>query len=336
MKPTNFATCMARFFNEHLAMQRDASPNTIRAYRDAFTLLLRYCRDQENHDPERITLEQIRPKLIKRFLRHLEQRGSSSRTRNQRLSAIHAFFRYLLVERPEHMLQCQQILAIPMQNWSRKPIPYLSPDDLAAVLSSPNLGKMDGRRDAVLLTLLYDTGARVQEIIDLSIRDVRLEAPAQIRLTGKGRKTRTVPLMDGTTDLLRRYLHEHGIDAPEYADHPLFWNRQRRRLTRSGIRYILRKHTETARQNRPTLPQRVSPHMLRHSKAMHLLQAGNDIVIIQAILGHVDCKTSAIYARANLEMTREALHKTNANGPPKPILPPWQQNPSLMEWLRSL
>lgn len=336
MKPTDFAVCLARFFSDHLALQRNASPNTIRAYRDAFTLLLRYCRDHAGRDPERISLEQIDSAVVKDFLQHLERRGCSPRTRNQRLSAIHAFYRYLQVERPEFILQCQRILAIPMQRQPREPIPYLSPDDLAAVLSSPDLGTQDGRRDAVLLTLLYDTGARVQELIDLSVRDVRLDTPAQVRLTGKGRKTRAVPLMDGTAALLRRYMCEHRLDSPERADHPLFWNRRRERLTRSGIRYILRKHAESARLSRPTLPRRVSPHMLRHSKAMHLIQAGNDIVVIQAVLGHADIKTSAIYARANLEMTREALRKTDGNGPSKPTMPPWQCNPGLMEWLQAL
>ena len=142
--------------------------------------------------------------------------------------------------------------------------------------------------------------------------------------------------MDETVNLLQRYMREHDLEAPKHTDHPLFWNRRGERFTRSGIGYILRKHVECARAHRQTLPQRVSPHMLRHSKAMHLLQAGNDMVIIQAILGHADIKTSAIYARANLEMVREALQKTGTNGPAKPSLPSWQRNSGLMEWLRKL
>ena len=336
MKPTDFAAYLTRFFSEHLADQRNARPNTIKAYRDAFTLLLRHARDQCGVAPEHLTLNRLDVKLVRAFLRHLEERGVSARSRNQRLSAIHAFFRYLQVEQPERIMQCQQILAIPMQRWRREPVHYLSPDDLAAVLAVPDLALQEGRRDAVLLTLLYDTGARVQEIIDLSVRGVRVDAPMQVRLTGKGNKTRVVPLMEETANLLRSYIREHGLDHPERFDHPLFWNRRCERLSRSGVRYILRKHAETARQHRSCLPQRVSPHTLRHSKAMHLLQAGNDIVVIQAILGHADIKTSAIYAHANLEMTRRALEKTMNKGPLKPSIPSWHRNPGLMEWLNSL
>ena len=336
MRPTDFATHLARFFADHLAAQRNASPNTTKAYRDAFLLLLRDCRDHGGHAPERLTLDHVDVDLVRNYLRHLEERGSSARTRNQRLSAIHAFFRYLQVEEPQRILQCQQILAIPLQRWQRQPVHYLSPDDLAAVLAAPDLGSREGRRDAVLLTFLYDTGARVQELIDLSVRDIRLDAPSQVWLTGKGRKTRVVPLMEGTVNLMRSYLREHHLETADRLDHPLFWNRRNERLTRSGVRYILRKHVATARCQRPGLPQRVAPHMLRHSKAMHLLQAGNNIVIIQAILGHADVKTSAVYARANLEMTRNALEKTRGDAPSKPTLPPWQRQPGLMEWLRSL
>lgn len=336
MRPTDFATQLARFFADYLASQRNVRPNTIKAYRDAFLLFLRFCREHRSHVPERLTLDHVDMELVRGFVRHLEERGSSARTCNHRLSAIHAFFRYLQVEEPQRILQCQQILAIPVQRWQRQPVHYLSPDDLAAVLAAPDLGTREGRRDAVLLTFLYDTGARVQELIDLSVRDIRLDAPSQVRLTGKGNKTRVVPLMEGTVTLMRSYLREHRLEAADRLDHPLFWNRRNERLTRSGVRYILRKHAATARCQRPGLPQGVAPHMLRHSKAMHLLQAGNNIVIIQAILGHADVKTSALYARANLEMTRDALEKTSGDVPPKPTLPSWQRDPGLMEWLRSL
>ena len=336
MKPTDFAIHLARFFSDHLAAQRNASPNTIRSYRDVFTLLLRYCRDHRGRQPDRLTLDGIDTGLVREFLRHLKERGCSARTRNQRLSAIHAFFRYLQVEQPGRILQCQQILAIPMQRWGRGPVRYLSPDDLAALLGAPDLSRPQGRRDAVLLTLLYDTGARVQEIIDLSVHDVRLDTPAQVLLTGKGRKTRVVPLMDETVRLLRTYFREHRLDTPDRGDHTVFWNRRRERLTRSGVRYILRKHLAAGRQDRPSMAPQASPHTLRHSKAMHILQAGGDITVVQAFLGHADLKTTAIYGRANLEMMRKALEKASTSGPEAPTLPPWKQDSGLMEWLRSM
>lgn len=336
MKPTDLAVHLSRFFTDHLAGQRDASPNTIRGYRDAFKLLLRYSRDQLGIPPDRLTLRSLTPDVIRSFLADLAQRPRhSARTRNHRLSAIHSFFRYLQSEDPTFLFQCQQVLAIPMQKAPQRPVAYLTPEDLGAILAAPDLSTTSGRRDAVLLSVLYDTGARVQEIIDLSVRDVRLEAPAQILLTGKGRKTRVVPLMTGTVALLREYLREHDLQSAGRSEHPFFWNRRRERLTRSGVRYILNRHAEHARQGRPGLPS-VHPHKLRHSKAMHLLQAGNPMVIIQAVLGHANVQTSSIYARADLEMTRAALEKTDPAGPTRPTLPSWQASPGLMEWLRSL
>lgn len=336
MKPTDLAIHLSRFFTDHLAGERNASPNTIKAYRDAFKLLLRYGRDQLDIPPDRLTLRTLTAEVIRNFLADLAQRPRHcARTRNHRLSAIHSFFRYVQSEDPEFLLQCQQILAIPMQKAPLRPLEYLNPDQLGAILATPDLSTAAGRRDAVLLCVLYDTGARVQEVIDLSVRDVRLDAPAQIRLTGKGRKTRVVPLMNSTVALVREYLREHDLQRPERIDAPLFWNRRHERLTRSGVRYILKQHAERAQRKQPGLPS-VYPHKLRHSKAMHLLQAGNPMVIIQAVLGHADVRTSSIYARADLEMTRAALEKTSAAGPTRPSLPSWQANPGLMEWLRSL
>jgi len=336
MKPTDLAVYLSRFFTDHLAGARSASPNTIKGYRDVFKLLLRHCRDQLGIPPDRLTLGGLSAEVIRNFLTALAQRPHHcARTRNQRLSAIHSFFRYVQSEDPAFLLQCQQVLAIPMQKAPARPVQYLHPDQLGAILAAPDLATAAGRRDAVLLCLLYDTGARVQEVIDLSVRDVRLDSPAQIRLMGKGRKTRVVPLMNSTVALLREYLREHDLQRPERVDAPLFWNRRHERLTRSGVRYILTQHAACARREQPGLPS-VHPHKLRHSKAMHLLQAGNPMVILQAVLGHADVRTSSIYARADIEMTRAALEKTSPAGPTQPSLPSWQANPGLMEWLRSL
>jgi len=336
MKPTDLALYLSRFFTEHLAGERNASPNTIKGYRDAFKLLLRYHRDHHDTPPDRLTVRALTPDVIRSFLKNLEERPRhSARTRNHRLSAIHSFFRFVQSEDPELLFQCQQILAIPMQRAPQRPIAYLGPNDLEAIFASPDLASPSGRRDAVLLCVLYDTGARVQELVDLCVRDVRLDTPAQIRLTGKGRKTRIVPLMESTVDLLHEYMLEHDILRAERAADPLFWNRRRERLTRSGVRYILNKHAANARLQRPGLPS-VHPHMLRHSKAMHLLQAGNPMVVIQAVLGHADVRTSSVYARADLEMTRAALEKTRQASPARPNIPSWKANTGLMEWLRSL
>jgi integrase/recombinase XerD len=187
----------------------------------------------------------------------------------------------------------------------------------------------------VLLSILYDTGARVQELIDLAVGDVRLDPPAQMRLLGKGRKMRAVPLMENTVQLLRDYIHETHLDRSEQFDKPLFRNLHHQRLSRSGIRYILHKYLVRARSKRPSLNRTVSPHTLRHSKGMHLLQSGISLDMIRDFLGHVDVKTTQIYARANLEMKRNAL-ETITQPSPVPSIPSWQQNKNLLDWLRSL
>ena len=336
MKPTDFSIHVTSFLTHYLAAQRNLSANTIKAYRDVVTLLLRFCRDVQGIAPEKLRLEQIDVSLVEAFLDYLEkERRSSPRTRNHRLAALHAFFRYVQTEEPDRMLQSQKILAIPQRRHARPTVAYLSKEELAEVLAQPDLRTPAGRRDAVLLSILYDTGARVQELIDLSVGDVRLDPPAQLRLLGKGRKMRAVPLMENTVQLLRDYIHETHLDRSEQFDKPLFRNMRNQRLSRSGIRYILHKYLVRARSKRPSLNRTVSPHTLRHSKGMHLLQSGISLDMIRDFLGHVDVKTTQIYARANLEMKRNALEKIT---PPSPVpsIPSWQQNKNLLDWLRSL
>jgi site-specific recombinase XerD len=197
------------------------------------------------------------------------------------------------------------------------------------------LATVKGRRDAVLLSLLYDSGARAQELADLSVRDVRLESPAQVRITGKGEKRRTVPLMQSIVELLRDYLREQRLTDPQDGDKPLFRNRYGRHLSRSGIRYILEKYVEKTRLNRRTGLPKVSPHTLRHTKAMHLLQSGNPLVVIRDFLGHADVKSTEIYARADMDMKRRALEKASDKSP-TPEVPFWNKDQDLLQWLRSL
>ena len=336
MKPTDFSIHVTSFLTHYLAAQRNLSPNTIKAYRDVFTLLLRFCRDVRGIPPEKLRLEHVDVSLVETFLDHLEtERKSSPRTRNHRLATLHAFFRYVQAEEPAHMLQCQRILAIPLRRHVRPTVGYLSKNELAEILAQPDLRTWEGRRDAVLLSVLYDTGARVQELIDLSVGDVRLDPPAQLRLVGKGRKMRAVPLMDNTIPLVRDHLQENRLDRSEQFDKPLFQNARGQRLSRSGVRYILQKYLGRARSKLPSLNRKVSPHTLRHAKGMHLLQSGISLDMIRDFLGHVDVKTTQIYARANLEMKRNALERITDSSPVRTI-PTWQQNKDLLDWLRSL
>ena len=336
MKPTDFSVHVTSFLTHYLAAQRNLSPNTIKAYRDVFTLLLRFCRDVRGIALERLSLAQIDASLVEAFLDHLaNDRHVSISTQNHRLAALHAFFRYVQSEVPERLLQSQQILAIPLRRHARSNVGYLSKEYLAQILAQPDLHTGAGRRDAVLLSVLYDAGARVQELIDLSAGDVRLDPPPQVRLMGKGRKMRAVPLMDATVELLRDHRRDNNLDRPEHADQPLFQNRQGGRLSRSGVRYHLQKYVQPVRHDHPGFTQPVSPHSLRHTKGMHLLQSGVPLEIIRDFLGHVDVKTTEIYARVNLEMKRKALEKVT-DVTPLPKIPSWKQNKTLLEWLHSL
>lgn len=336
MKPTDFSVHLTGFLSHHLAAQRNLSPNTIRAYRDTFTLFLRFCRDRRRITLERLALKHIDAALVEAFLDHLENdRRVSIQTQNHRLAAMHSFFRYLQSEVPDHLLRCQKILAIPLRRHPRKLVDYLSRERLAEILAQPDLHSPQGRRDAVLLSVLYDTGARVQELIDVTVDDVRLDPPAQVRLFGKGRKMRAVPLMDRTARLLRDHLRENQLDRPGQSEAPVFQNRHGKRLTRWGVRYILNKYVNTVQDARPTFTQPVTPHTLRHTKGMHLLQAGISLEIIRDFLGHESVTTTQLYAQANLEMKQKALEKLS-DTPAFPDIPSWKKDRSLLEWLHTL
>jgi site-specific recombinase XerD len=336
MKPTDFATRLTAFLMQYLPSQRNVSPNTIKGYRDVFSVLLRFCRDHRDLPPERLHLEHLDASLIEAFLIHLEtERNCGARTRNHRLAALHSFFRYLQVEEPDRILQCQRILAIPSKRFVKPEIDYLRAADLEILLAQPDLSRREGRRDAVLLSVLYDTAARSHELVGLSPRDLRLEPPAFVRIAGKGRKIRAVPLMDATVTLLRQYLEENHLQNPEASDEPLFQNRRGGRLSRSGLRYILLKYVRKTRAIRAGLPRRVSPHTLRHTKAMHMVEADVPLIAIRDILGHSDFKTTEIYGKANLEMKRQALEKVSGDSP-RVSIPSWQRDQSLLDWLRSL
>jgi integrase/recombinase XerD len=335
MKPTNLSIQLTNFLSHYLAGQRNLSTNTIKAYRDTFILLLQFCRDVKDISTEKLCLEHINVALIEEFLEYLEkERHCKACTLNHRLTSLHAFFRYLQVTSPEHLLQCQQILSMPLRRFVRPIVEYLSKEHLTALLAQPDLSTQEGRRDAVLLSVLYDTGARVQELIDISVGDLRLNKPEQIRLLGKGRKIRIVPLMQSTVELLRNYLQEHHLLTPDKFDYPLFQSHNNKRLSRSGVRYIFQKYAQQVRKQHSEFNQSISPHSLRHTKGMNLLQGGVSLDIIRDFLGHVDIKTTEIYARANLEMKRKALEKVS--GAPIPKLPAWKENKSLLQWLQSL
>jgi site-specific recombinase XerD len=286
---------------------------------------------------EKISVSDFCADHIVLYLDWLETvRNNTIATRNNRLAAIHAFAKYVERAMPEKMHPMQEITALPLKKTGSAAPKYLSTEALKLLLSAPDGNSESGRRDATLLALLYDSGARVQELCDLIVSDVRLEPPCTIRLTGKGSKTRIVPLMPPMTVLLRRYMEERGFSDPAKRDAPLFTNRCGEKLTRKGISYILKKYYLKAKLSRPELyADTISPHCLRHSKSMHLLQAGVNLIYIRDILGHADIKTTEIYARIDGEMKRKALEKATL-GAASELLPVWQKNKGLLSWLKSL
>ncbi len=337
MKPTDFAYSLTSYLSKYLPGEVGASSNTIQSYRDTFSILIKYCASEKNIAAEKLTLHHLDMKLIGSFLNWLEEeRKCCILTRNQRLAAIHAFFKYLQVEQPHLLYQYQQILAIPMKKFRKKSVNYLTLDAIKNLLDMPDRNTKGGRRDLVLLSLIYDCGARVQEIADVRVADVRLHPPATIRLIGKGNKSRIVPLMEPMAKLIEHYLKDNNLFLPHCNEYPLFRNNEGNKLTRSGIAYILNKYYIEAKELfSECFPDTISPHVLRHSKAMHLLQSGVNLVYIRDLLGHVSVQTTEIYARADSSMKRRALEKAHNDIVPDE-LPEWQKNSDLLEWLQNL
>jgi integrase/recombinase XerD len=332
---TDFAVLLHRFLTSHLAGLRGCSPNTIASYRDTFKLLIAWFCDCRSIPPDKLTLDHIDADAITAFLDWLEtERHNSISTRNQRLAAVSSFFRWLQSQDPTRMAGCQNILAVPTKHTAQPSINHLTIEQTRCLLAAPDRSTRPGRRDATLLATLYDTAARVQEFADLTVRDIRPQPPALAVLTGKGRKTRHVPLGDNTAALLGAYLSEHGLDKPGHDDHPLFTNQQRNKLSRGGIAWIISKYQ--SRAGDPALAGAdLSPHVLRHSKAMHLYEAGVPLPYIRDILGHVELTTTEIYARASTEAKRKALEATYTEIVTDE-LPEWNHDTGLLTWLASL
>ena len=332
---TDFAVCLRRFLTTHLAGLRGCSPNTVGSYRDTFKLLIAYYRDERSTPPGKLTLDCIDAAAITGFLEWLQvSRHNSASTRNQRLAAISSFCTWMQTEDPARMACYQDILAIPAKKQARPTVNHLTVEQTRLLLAQPDRSTRRGRRDATLLATLYDTAARVQELADLTVRDIRLQPPAMAALTGKGRKTRHVPLMGNTAAILAAYLAEPRLDKPGHDDHPVFFNQHGAKLSRGGIAWIIRKYQ--ARTDDPQLANAdISPHTLRHSKAMHLYEAGVPLPYIRDILGHVELSTTEIYARASTEAKRKALESAYADIVTDD-LPEWTQDLGLLDWLTSL
>jgi len=337
---TDFAKYLSKFLSEYLPYERNMSPNTVASYRDTFLQFIGYMKDVQKIRLEQLTLDTLTRERVIDFLSWVQkERNCGVATRNHRLAAIHSFMSYLQYEEIHHLDEWQRILSIKAMKDEKKSINYLTAEGVKLLLDQPDITTRNGRRNLSLLALMYDTGARVQEIIDLTPESIKTESkPYTIRLFGKGRKSRVVPLMEEQLVILKRYMDENHLYENYKLKHPLFFNSRNEKLTRPGVTYILKTYAGMAKQVNPVLvPDNISCHTLRHSKAMHLLQAGVNLVYIRDLLGHVSIQTTEIYARADHKQKREALEKAYTNLiPEKAKKCEWEQNQNLLNWLKSL
>ena len=303
--PPGFPTLLQDFFCQRLIGQRNASDRTVASYRDTFRLLLRYAEERTRKPPIALTLADLDAPFILGFLDHLEKkRGNSARTRNLRLVAVRSFLHYSSHRDPAALPTIQRVLAIPMKLFDRRLLGFLSREEMHAILEAPDRTTWSGQRDRAMLTTLYNTGARVSEIISLRVADVDLGRSASVQISGKGRKQRVTPLWRSTVKMLRDWLVRISRDG----NAPVFPNRVGQTLTRSGVEQRLRTAVVVARTNCPSLNNRnVSPHTIRHTTAMHLLQSGVDLTVIALWLGHESPETTHRYLEADLKMKERAL-----------------------------
>lgn len=314
----------------------DYSEHTIKSYRDTFTIFLRYCMENHQLKPEKLTLTDVNKEIIESFLDWLiHEKKQSIRTRNQRLAAFHSYFRFLQIEAPEYLETCNRVFSIKSKKVRTiEQMNHLSVAAIRQLLTVPNPTIKEGKRELAILTLLYDTGARVQELIDLNISDLRLSSPATVKLMGKGQKVRVLPIMPQTVAIMKSYLECYRLNNENNIDEPIFFNKQRKRLSRAGITYILNKNFEKARSFESDLfPEKISPHTLRHSKAMHLLEANVNLVYIRDFLGHVSISTTELYAKANSEVKRKAIETASKNILPNEVLSK-NEKQRLLDWLK--
>lgn len=323
------------FFERHLKAEKGLSPASVKSYRDALRLFLAFVADQHHRQITRLVIEDLTAAKVREFLGHLEvKRSNHIRTRNQRLAALHTFFAYLAYQAPEMLAEAERVAAIPMKRVPPPGTQFLERDEIEALFSGMPIKGYSALRDRTLLLFLYNTGARVQEVSDLTVGNLVLEPQPRVHLRGKGGKWRTCPLWPQTARLLRDLL----AASPATASHPVFTSRRGTPLTRFGVYKLVRRHTAALRVGNGDMPRRISPHVFRHTTAVHLLEAGVEVNVIRGWLGHVSLDTTNRYAEINIRMKEAALlacapPAASAQFPRRPV---WRDDASLLNWLESL
>ncbi len=331
MNAAGTASLLQRFFTDRLREQQGVSAHTVASYRDTFRLLLRFASQQLKRGPCELRMEDLDAPFLETFLRHLErERANSARTRNARLSALHAFFRFVAINEPALSLQCQRILAIPVKRYERASVAFLTEEEVAALVAAPDPGTWIGARDRALLLIAVQTGLRNSELTSLRRRDVELGTGAHVRCLGKGRKMRCTPLRPDVAAILNEWLSRQHAEP----DDPLFPSLRGGRLSADALQQLVSRHAATARQACPSLATKsVTPHTLRHSAAMDMLRRGVDTSVIALWLGHESPETTQIYLHADMQLKQRALASATASG-----LAPARYQPAdpLLAFLESL
>jgi integrase/recombinase XerD len=338
-QPTRLGRGIVRFFQEYLPSLRGMSRHTIQSYRDGMVLFLRFAAKDSGRPVEALDIGNITADRVGRFLAFLErERGNGIATRNARLATMHTFARFLIAENPDHMATLQQVLSLPFKRGARAaPIEYLEKTEIEVLLRSIDRTTPYGARDYAMFSLMFNTGARVQEILNLRVRDVRLVSPYQVRLLGKGNKVRLCPIWSRTAQLLKNLIESESA-SDTLTDQAVFLNSRGLALTRFGVRYLLKKYVAAVVKEVPTLAEkRIHPHSIRHTTAVHLLKAGVDFATISQWLGHASLNTTMRYARADIDLKRQALAQVFPEilAPPKGGAFVFHGN-DLTGWLRRL
>jgi len=323
------------FFHNYLRDQAGCSPNTIQSYCDCIRLLIQFCCDQQKVTADELDMEMIDDKTVLAFLDNLEKdRGNLPRTRNQRLAAIKSFYRYLALQEPTLMDACKRICSICAKKTEHKIIEPLTEKEVQAILEAIPSDTIWHQRDYALILLMYNTGARVQELADLDITDVKTDSCAQVKLKGKGNKERIIPLWNETAEAVKRWIkaREQAATSTEY----LFINARGQKLSRFGIAHILTKYKNLASESCHSLLDKiVTPHTFRHTTALHLIQSDVDIVTVRDWMGHADIRTTSLYVEINIEMRRKALEQCPPPGVKKDEPMQWHQ-PKVMALLHAI
>jgi|APFre7841882724_1041349.scaffolds.fasta_scaffold08822_3 site-specific recombinase XerD len=339
MKETDkIAPFVTRFFQDYLIAERNLTQNTILSYRDALKLFFLFMRSQTRKSSTNLPVQDITPVRIRQFLNFLEQeRENSIRSRNQRLAALHSFFEFVARTEPRHAELCRQIASLPIKRTTQAPVEYLEMDEITEIFNQVDLKEPQGLRDYALLLFLYNAGARVDEASQLRLSWLTLTKPFRVSILGKGRKWRVCPLWTATGEALRAYLA--GRETRGNEEH-VFLNRFGSSLSRHGILDTVKKYAKRGAAKMPRLAKKkITPHTIRHTTAMHMLQAGIDLNSIRDWLGHASIQTTHHYAQINLEMKTKAMEKCEASFLPSvkhSTVPSWKANKDILSWLQSL